>query len=291
MVKQEGGNCKDSYREILDMESLGITVFEEFGRYNYIQTQEILPAHTHGGAVEICYMAKGEQTYVVEGEVFTLNGGEAFVVFPHEHHGTNNMPEQKGTLYWLSLLPPQEGRDYLGLSYEEAAEIFFHLTHLPSRKFFCAPAAGKMLQKIFSLYRRNDLILKQTVIRNLIVGFLLSIIENGRRNGQKPYSDAVSEAVRYIREHIREGVDLTELAEAACLSVSRFKHRFKTETGIPPAEFIIREKLRIAESMLTEQHVSIAEIAYDLGFSSPSHFATVFKQYKGTSPSDFRKHL
>lgn len=46
-------------RLILDMKKHGIEVFDEFGRYNYVNTQTILPTHTHSDMIEICYLAKG----------------------------------------------------------------------------------------------------------------------------------------------------------------------------------------------------------------------------------------
>ena len=89
---------------ILDMKKHGIEVFDEFGRYNYVNTQTILPTHTHSDMIEICYLAKGSQEYFVGNNTFRLYGGDIFIAFPNEIHGTGEVPEEKGVLYWMD--PP-----------------------------------------------------------------------------------------------------------------------------------------------------------------------------------------
>jgi AraC-like DNA-binding protein len=81
---------------------------------------------------------------------------------------------------------------------------------------------------------------------------------------------------------------ITELAAMAYLSLPRFKQKFKQVTGVPPAEYIIREKIALAESLLAENQKSITDIAMDLGFCSSQHFSVVFKKYTGESPQAYR---
>lgn len=68
-------------RLILNMKRHGIDVFDEFGRYNYVNTQTILPTHTHPDMIEICYLAKGSQEYFVGDSIFRLYGGDVFITF------------------------------------------------------------------------------------------------------------------------------------------------------------------------------------------------------------------
>ena len=78
------------------------------------------------------------------------------------------------------------------------------------------------------------------------------------------------------------------MAEVAGLSVSHFKARFRRETGLPPREFILREKIRLAREALGKGHGTVTDIAFELGFSSSQYFATVFKRYTGQSPRQIR---
>ena len=89
---------KKDCRLILDMHKLDIHVFEEFGRYNYSNAQSVLPLHVHDDAIEICYLSRGNQTYLVGDDVYQVRGGECFITYPNEIHGTGNLPEEKGVL-------------------------------------------------------------------------------------------------------------------------------------------------------------------------------------------------
>ncbi|OIN56290.1 hybrid sensor histidine kinase/response regulator transcription factor [Arsenicibacter rosenii] len=54
-------------------------------------------------------------------------------------------------------------------------------------------------------------------------------------------------------------------------------------------EYITEIKLRKAKILLTESTKTVAEVAYETGFSSPANFTTFFKQQTGRTPSDYRK--
>nr|WP_293836352.1 substrate-binding domain-containing protein [uncultured Arsenicibacter sp.] len=54
-------------------------------------------------------------------------------------------------------------------------------------------------------------------------------------------------------------------------------------------EYITEIKLRKAKMLLTESTKTVAEVAYETGFSSPANFTTFFKQQTGRTPSDYRK--
>lgn len=276
---------KEISRLILDMKRHDIDVFDEFGRYNYVNAQTVLLPHSHPGMLEICYLAKGSQEYFVGEETFRLYGGDVFISFPDEVHGTGNVPEEKGVLYWMILKQPEEGKEYLGLSFSEAKVLFNRLLQLPSRLFKGHTECEHLLRGIVRTYFRNKEALTKMELNNLLVAFLLHIIHCGETKQTRAHSERVTEIIHYIEDNLFETFDLEDLADKCNLSVSRFKHLFKEETGIPPAEYIIRKKVEKAQELIEEQELSIKNIAYDLGFSSPAYFSTVFKQYNGYSPT------
>jgi AraC-like DNA-binding protein len=78
------------------------------------------------------------------------------------------------------------------------------------------------------------------------------------------------------------------LADLTDLSLPRFKAFFKRER-IPPAEYVLRERVTKAESRLLRSNESITNIAYHLGFSNSQYFATVVKRFLGRTPTSFRR--
>lgn len=279
---------RDISRLILDMEKHDIDVFYEFGRYNYVNAQTVLLPHSHPGMLEICYLAKGSQEYFVGEDTFKLYGGDVFVSFPDEVHGTGSAPEEKGLLYWMILKRPEEGKEYLGLHFSEAKVLFERLLLLPTRLFKGDIECERLLQGVIRTYFQTKDILTRMELNNLLVSFLLHIIHSGEKKQTRSYSKRITEMIHYIDDNLFDTLDLEDLADKCNLSVSRFKHLFKEETGIPPAEYIIRKKVEKAQELIEKQELSIKDIAYDLGFSSPAYFSTVFKQYNGYSPTSLK---
>ncbi|MEG1062041.1 MAG: AraC family transcriptional regulator, partial [Oscillospiraceae bacterium] len=65
--------------------------------------------------------------------------------------------------------------------------------------------------------------------------------------------------------------------------------KIKGITGQTPNNFIMNTKLKRGMLLLTSTNMDIAEIAYELGFNSPSYFIKVFKDLFGATPASFRK--
>ncbi len=66
--------------------------------------------------------------------------------------------------------------------------------------------------------------------------------------------------------------------------------KIKHLTGLTVSEFIRNIKLKKAAVMLEESGKSIAEVAYETGFSSPSYFSKCFKDLFNISPTEYVQH-
>jgi AraC-like DNA-binding protein len=277
-----------SDRFIIDFQKLGTPNVLALGHYNYKNAKERLKTHVHTGIIEICYLEKGTQHYSVNGEDFHLNGGELLVTYPDEPHGTSCYPEERGSLYWLLLEIPAKNAGILNLSPADTGIIINRLLNLPVRHFKGLPGIKNILSGIFRAYQTEIDPLRLIGINNNILTLLLTVIHSAERNGEKKVTAEIEYLCRHIRENLTEDFELEKLASMVHLSVSRFKHRFKAETGIPPKEYILREKINKAKVLLNDKSLSISSIAYDLGFYSSSYFATVFKRYTMLTPTEFR---
>jgi AraC family transcriptional regulator, regulatory protein of adaptative response / DNA-3-methyladenine glycosylase II len=83
--------------------------------------------------------------------------------------------------------------------------------------------------------------------------------------------------------------DVTDMANAANISVSRLYKLFKTHRGITPLEMLNRIRVQNACKRLDNQSSSISEIALEVGFQSLSAFNANFKRFMGTSPLEYRR--
>jgi signal transduction histidine kinase/DNA-binding response OmpR family regulator len=83
--------------------------------------------------------------------------------------------------------------------------------------------------------------------------------------------------------------DLTvgDLATEMALSRRQFTRRVKDATGEPPGTFLRRRRIEQAQAMLEREPETIAEVAYAVGFQSPSAFSQSFREHVGSSPSTY----
>jgi AraC-like DNA-binding protein len=90
-------------------------------------------------------------------------------------------------------------------------------------------------------------------------------------------------ATRPVSRH-----SLHELARGAGQSVSTFKRRFRAATGVPPAAWLRQKRLARAKLLLESSDRSVTEIAFDVGFSSVSHFVHTFRRRYQITPHRIR---
>ena len=92
----------------------------------------------------------------------------------------------------------------------------------------------------------------------------------------------------YIASHLHEELSLRRLAALACLSPHHFASFFKQSTGVPPHQYVLRQRIVRARQMLTDDQQALADIAYALGFANQAHFTTAFRKFTGTTPALYR---
>jgi len=93
-----------------------------------------------------------------------------------------------------------------------------------------------------------------------------------------------------IEKHIsEEEFSIEEFGNEVGMSRTQFHRKFKAITGKPASMFLRSLRLARAKKMIEEQQGNISEIAYSVGFSSPSYFAKCFREEFGYPPSDLVK--
>ncbi len=78
-----------------------------------------------------------------------------------------------------------------------------------------------------------------------------------------------------------------EFSKTIGLSITQLNRKIKALTGQTTGEFIRIFRLNHALELIKKKSATVAEIAYDVGFSSPSYFTECFRLQFGKPPSDF----
>ena len=100
---------------------------------------------------------------------------------------------------------------------------------------------------------------------------------------------AVLKVVELMRERLADSLGLEELADVAGLSPFHFARQFKTATGHPPHDYLIRLRVDRAQELIRQHRHewTLAAIANECGFADQSHMARHFKRVLGVSPGEF----
>jgi len=101
-------------------------------------------------------------------------------------------------------------------------------------------------------------------------------------------SQILSRVLQFIGENLDTNLSLQSLADLAQLDLYLFLRRFKQSVGLAPHQYLLRQRIERAKSLLGDLELPITEIALRLGFASQSHFATAFRRIAKVSPRAYR---
>lgn len=109
------------------------------------------------------------------------------------------------------------------------------------------------------------------------------------RNPEPAPPLAVLRVVELMRQRLHEPLTLEELAEVAGVSPFHFARQFKTATGHPPHDYLVRLRVDRAQELIRQngRNWNLSAIANESGFSDQSHMARHFKRVLGVTPGAF----
>ena len=98
-------------------------------------------------------------------------------------------------------------------------------------------------------------------------------------------TDRLMEVVKRNLDNPEFGVD--DLSREVGMSRVHLNRKLKEALGISPSSLIKSTRMKQAAYLLVHDKVNISEVAYRVGFSTPSYFSNSFRSYFGLSPKEF----
>jgi LacI family transcriptional regulator len=98
----------------------------------------------------------------------------------------------------------------------------------------------------------------------------------------------ISTAVRFIRSHAVEGINVDDVLRAVPLSRRVLEARFQKVLGRTPHEEITRTRLERVKELLTETDLSLTAVAHRTGYKHVEYLSVVFKRETGMPPGEYR---
>jgi len=105
----------------------------------------------------------------------------------------------------------------------------------------------------------------------------------------KAYSKPIMKCLNYIASHFNEKISLEDLSNETGLHPNYLSMLFKKETGETIRDYLLRNRISVAKSLLSRTEYSFIQISNSLAFNSQSHFTKVFRENTGYTPNQYRK--
>ena len=204
------------------------------------------------------------------------------LILPHRHEGK-----------WVGLM----NASYLQLSISDAALTAASDGKVELRMYrkFADPRlralVGAVHAETLAGFPRGRLFLDS--VEKEIAAALVTAHAVTHRPVQTHRSGLGAARLRKIKELIHakmeDDLSLDEMAQAVGLSTAHFARMFRKSTGETPHQFILRERVERAKEMLRTPERRIMDIAIGCGFKTQQHFAQVFRDACGVSPTAYRQ--
>lgn len=241
-------------------------------------------SHTHDGH-QLSLLLGGQVRVMVDDVAFTMREGDLFFLaagLPHAIVDFKGEPEAIVVQFKPDLIPDAASSlpDFAfveQLLRKGVGGLVFHRVQ-PAMLESIACAVG--MHRVSALFNLLDYL-----GRNLTDATLLS-----QRASVGVDTDTVSaRANQYLLSHYREQVVLKQVADCCHLQEAALCRAYKRETGVTIFHQLQLIRLEMACSLLRGTTQSIAEVAYNCGFSTPSGLNRLFAKIIGVTPTDYRK--
>ncbi len=252
--------------------------------------------HFHD-AIEIIYVLEGKFEVIVSDIKYTLTPGEMVIINAKETHAVITPEQGMNRSVAIKFLPEticSENQSLSELKYAIPYIISFSnfKTYYP-KEFVENSKIKYCIESIMREDKERDPAY-HFAIRIYISVIVLELYR--KHNNINPVLDDIRDDIRvkfsrifqYIAEHYSEKIVVADICRQFNIRPAVFSDCLKKLTGKNFNEYLNYIRLCKAKRMLIDSDKNIEEIAYEVGFSSPSYFGKCFKMQMNTTPMNFR---
>ncbi|MDU0201008.1 AraC family transcriptional regulator [Paenibacillus sp. MAH-36] len=243
----------------------------------------------------ICFVFQGKKEVTLAQELYRYESAEyiaASVDLPVISQVIEASPEAPYLALKLKFTPEQI------LEVIQESKIQTHPEEHAKRGLF----VGKMEEALLDAVKRfvqlldhpeeipllAPLITKEILFR-VIQGNHGIALEQIVKDGSGAYR--IIHAIDHIKQNFEKPLRIDDLAEIANMSVPSLYRHFKDITAMSPIQFQKHLRLQAARSLLLSEPTKAAEVAFRVGYESPSHFSREYTRMFGLSPIQDIKRL
>ncbi len=104
------------------------------------------------------------------------------------------------------------------------------------------------------------------------------------------HDEQIIKIQEWLQKNFQHSISLKTLAERFDISVRSFNRRFRIAADKTPLQYLQEIRLEQAKALLKHSNLTVAEIAFSVGYQDTSYFAGLFKRMNAVTPNEYR-HL
>ena len=253
---------------------------------------ECLPLHYYGPGTRPYYLMhfvlSGKGRLVVNKTEYLIEEKQIFLIEPDQMVFYQADKENPWTYSWVGFngkLAPyfmhRLGFGYPSLTKGLSTEVFEEIKDLL-----------EILISIKNDSTKNDLYTNGILL--LLLSKVGTFIENSKelpeRKSRQNSESHVQQAISIVEDFYGRGLTVQYIADKLNLNRSYLSEIFSKQMGVPLKKYILDFRITQSEEFLFTSDWSVDYISQICGFSSPSYFSKIFKEYHGISPTEYRKN-
>ncbi len=246
---------------------------------------------------EIVYIENGSGNQCINYNNFSYQSGNIFLLPPLNCH---SFVIDKPTRFYFIRFPDNYfHRKTITADYKEwfsnISYILANYNRVPGDIVASESERRYIIHTIMTIYnesQRGDAFSESIISGGLalILNYLARNIEQRIVGQQGEAENKFGKIVRYINHHLldKERLKIATIANEFNISNSYFSDYFKRQAGINLNDYIVKAKLRLAETYITHTDMSIKEIAHELNFTDSSYLSNSFKRCYGMTIREYK---
>jgi AraC-like DNA-binding protein len=104
-----------------------------------------------------------------------------------------------------------------------------------------------------------------------------------------PQSEIVGRSINFIKANLAESLTVEQIAAHAFVSPAQLNRLFRASMDSSVIEFVTRERMELAKTLLERTDITISEVSRSSGYSRANYFSRMFFKATGQTPRDYRE--
>lgn len=257
-------------------------------------------AHMHE-YIEILYCDKGSYGIWINGVYSTFGVGDLVVINSMEMHKMTSLSDNGSAYICIRFIPEMLYSSSIS-AFDIKYVMPFLLNNSKHQRIFKKEEINSsiipdLMYEILNESLNHDYAYELAIKASISRIFLwivrywhkLNVDLSNEQLPNKDMLEIIQKSLDFVAQNYYDDIKASEVAKMCNLSYSYFSRIFKQYMKKSFSEYVTYIRITNAEKLLVSTDMPITTIASECGFATSSYFIKLFHQYKGMSPSQFRK--